>query len=241
MQQVDDAKPLPDGTPGPPTHFSIDISATCNASSVVAVPSTFSGSITGACSLTGSIRDEAVCLVADAKKSRWTVRQDHDTYPSGSTSSQTQQYPPASGPRDTVLKGPNTEETALDASSNVPEHSSVTYNLLETPGQGDKSGEKQRARRHVVYDSDYNLGLDKLETIENNHRRWTRKFIFCYLLSCLSWIIFIYSMVNYFDGPSEAFFALTLMPLGVSIVAPMVVIGEAWTMYYYKPPSIGTV
>lgn len=195
--------------------------------------------------MTGSIRDEAICLVADAKKSRWTVRQDHDNYASGSTSAGSQQqYPPSTtSPEDLLSKADTTTQqaTALEEAPNVPEHSSVTYTLLESPGLGDKSGKLQRAQRHVIYDNDYKIGLKVLDSIEDKFRKSIRKFLLIYLLSCLAWLIFIYSIVKYFDGPPEAFFALTLMPLACSVVVPMVAIPDAWPMYFYKPPVVGTV
>lgn len=234
--QVDAAKPLADGTPGLPTHFSINVSATSNSSAVVAVPASFSGSITGACSLSGSIRDEAVCLVADAKKSRWTVRQDFDIYPNESTFSSPAQYPPHAD------NGASAKpEEGDSAASNVPEHSLVSYALLEVPGIGDAAGTKQRSRRHVVYDSDYGLGSKRLDAEENAQRATVRKVLLYYLGACIGWTLMIYSLTVYFEGPAEAFWGLTLMPLLVSIVFPMVVIGDTWTMYHYKPPSVGHV
>jgi hypothetical protein len=234
--QVDEAKPLADGTPGPPTRFSINVTASANGAAVVAVPASFSGSITGACSLSGSIRDEAVCLVADAKKSRWTVRQDYEANPAGSTSNSQPQYPPTSGTTE-----PAKQEEGNAGASNVPEHSSVSYTLIECPGIGDASGERQRARRHVVFASDYGLGLQQLENAEKAYRALTRKALLYYLIGCFGWTMLICLLVAYFDGPAEAFWALTLMPIGVSIVFPAIVIGESWTLYHYKAPLSGSV
>lgn len=236
LSQVDEAKPLADGTPGPPTHFSINLSATAPASAVVAVPASFSGSINGACSLSGSIRDEAICLVADAKKSRWTVRQDYDANATGSTSTVSSQYPPTSNDTE-----PAKPEDGDAPPSNVPEHSSVSYTLLEANGTGDKSGKMQRERRHVVYDSDYGLGLQHLENAEKAYRKFTRKALLYYFLACFGWSLLFYLLVAYFDGPAEAFWAFTLMPIGVSIIFPVIVIGESWTLYHYKPPLSGSV
>lgn len=242
-RQVDAARPLSDGTPGPPTHFTVNVSATCHATALVAVPASFSGSITGACSLTGHIRDEAVCLVADAKKSRWTIRQEGDTYASGSTSEQSSHYPPPSAvaaESDPAKSKPEAEETETTAMSG-PEHSLVSFTLLDMPGPGDALGKKQRARRHVVYDSDYGLGIQRLEGVETAERALVKKALIYYFLACAGWTLFIYSSCTYFEGPMEAFVALTIMPLAVSLIFPLIVIGESWTVYHYKPPLIGSV
>lgn len=243
--QVDASKKQPDGTLSPPTRFAVNFTGTSKATALIAVPSTFSGSITGACSLSGHIRDEAICLVADAKKSRWTVRQDSDLYNgnqgSSSSTSTNAQYPPLNPNLDLVENADNDKDaasnkTAATKETNEPEHSSISFSLLETPGLQDKTGNKQRSRRHVVFDSDYGIGLTKLEEVEREERGMLQKALAYYGLFCLAWTALVFMLTAYFEGPPEAFWALTLFPLGVSIFFPVIVMAEGWGEYFYKPP-----
>jgi hypothetical protein len=226
--QVDARKPSIDGADSTATHFALNLSATSKSTILVSLPSTFSGSVTGACSLNGHLRDEAVCLVADAKKSRWTVRQEHDLYPTGPMSSSSSQYPPVSG------------DDLLDSASrivNEQQHSSVTFNLLETAGWQDSAGKRQRARRHVVYEDDYKIGLDRLSGAEAESRASVRKALLIYLLSCLAWCIFILWAGKQLDAPTEGYVALMLFPIGVSLIFPAIVVGESFSEYFYKAPQ----
>lgn len=237
ISKVDAGRRQTDGTQAHPTPFSINISATSRGSVLVAVPDSFSGAITGACSLSGHIRDEAVCLVADAKKSRWTVRQGEDVYASTQASAVKSQYPPSSQ-NNTLL---DTAEDQTLPASNDSDHSSVSFALIELPGLGDASGKKQRERRHVVYEADYSLGLEKLNGVESDTRKRTRNFLLFYAAACFSYITFVIMMVKIFDGPEEAMWAFILFPLAMSLIVPAILAGENWSEYYYKPPPVGGI
>lgn len=226
-----------------PTLFQMNVTQSAKASCIVSVPSDYSGSITGACSMTGSIKDDAICLVADASKAKWTIPKhgeelyDHElSEPSHPVE---QQYPPAAS--SVTDEAPAREgEDASKKSKEDLKHSAISFDSVALNGLQDNKGTKQRERRHVTFGQDFQQALDKVVASEGKDKGSFRRFLIGYGIFCICWVIFILWTTSYAEAEFGTTCVLAIMPLALSLIVPLIVISEQAGTLFYKSPTITT-
>lgn len=175
------------------------------------------------------MRDEAVCLVADATKSRWTVRQEEESiHPRQSTTSGST-YPP-------IVENAAVDEVADEEEAS--DHSSVSFSVIELTlaNSHDNKGKRQRQRRYVVNSSDYGIGLKSLRDVEMESRTWVRKAMSIYGASLLAMTIAIQILATWAEGGMGPRIGFPLFFIAMTSFVPILILAERWTELTYKVP-----